>query len=41
MPDGALLLSDLEHSSVPLLLDHRQLRHHSGADHTRSCNHDQ
>jgi hypothetical protein len=40
-PNGALLLNDLEESSIPLLLDLRQLRNHPGADYTRPCDHDQ
>jgi hypothetical protein len=40
-PDGALLLDDLEESSVPLLLDLHQLRDHPGADHSCPCDHAQ
>jgi hypothetical protein len=40
-PDGTLLLDELKDSGVPLLLDRHHLRHHSGADHARPCNHGQ
>jgi hypothetical protein len=40
-PDGALLLYDLEESSVSLLLDLRQLRDHLGVNHACPCDHDQ
>jgi hypothetical protein len=39
-PNGTLLFDDLEDGGVSLLLDPRQLHHHSGADHARPCNHD-